>query len=335
MFDMRRRDFIALLCGAAAAWPFAARAQESRQVRLVGIFYNYGRADDPVTTAEIGAFKEALWRLGWSEGRNVRFEEHLNPPDSATRRKLAKELVAIKPDVILTSSTPATTAVFAETRTIPVVFVSVSDPVGSGFAVSLSHPDGNVTGFTNFEATIGQKWLELLTEIAPHIRRVRVIFNPETAVNGGNYFFQPIEIAARKLQIEAVALHARSAGDIEHAIVAAAELSDAAVIAIPDISMFLHRDLVASLTMRHRLPLASGSTDFVRVGGLIAYDMDRLDQARRAASYVDRILKGERPGDLPIQGPVKFTLAINLKTAKALGLEVPPALLARADEVIE
>ena len=270
MFDMRRRDVIALLCGAAAAWPFAARAQESRQVRLVGIFYNYGRADDPVTTAEIGAFKEALWRLGWSEGRNVRFEEHLNPPDSATRRKLAKELVAIKPDVILTSSTPATTAVFAETRTIPVVFVSVSDPVGSGFAVSLSHPDGNVTGFTNFEATIGQKWLELLTEIAPHIRRVRVIFNPETAVNGGNYFFQPIEIAARKLQIEAVALHARSAGDIEHAIVAAAELSDAAVIAIPDISMFLHRDLVASLTMRHRLPLASGSTYFVRVVGLKA-----------------------------------------------------------------
>ena len=187
---MKRREFITLLGGAAAAWPFAARAQESRQVRLVGIFYNYGRADDPVTTAEIGAFKEALWRLGWSEGRNVRFEEHLNPPDSATRRKLAKELVAIKPDVILTSSTPATTAVFAETRTIPVVFVSVSDPVGSGFAVSLSHPDGNVTGFTNFEATVGQKWLELLTEIAPHIRRVRVIFNPETAVNGGHYFFR-------------------------------------------------------------------------------------------------------------------------------------------------
>ena len=153
---MRRREFIMLLGGAAVAWPFAARAQESRQVRLVGIFFNYGGADDPVMTAEIGAFKEALWRLGWSEGRNVRFEEHLNPPDSATRRKLAKELVAIKPDVILTSSTPATTAVFAETRTIPVVFVSVSDPVGSGFAVSLSHPDGNVTGFTNFEATIGQ-----------------------------------------------------------------------------------------------------------------------------------------------------------------------------------
>ena len=182
MFGMTRRDVIALLCGAAAAWPFAARAQESRQVRLVGIFYNYGRADDPVTTAEIGAFKEALWRLGWSEGRNVRFEEHLNPPNSATRRKLAKELVAIKPDVILTSSTPATTAVFAETRTIPVVFVSVSDPVGSGFAVSLSHPDGNVTGFTNFEATIGQKWLELLIEIAPHIRRSQGHFQPG---NGG------------------------------------------------------------------------------------------------------------------------------------------------------
>jgi putative tryptophan/tyrosine transport system substrate-binding protein len=237
--------------------------------------------------------------------------------------------------VIFTTGTPPTAAAFAESRTIPIVFSGASDPIGSGFAVSLAHPDGNVTGITNFEATVGQKWLELLKEIAPHIRRVRVIFNPETAVNGGHYFFDPIEMAARKQQIEAVALPVRSAGDIEHAIAATAELSDVGVISIPDIFLAPHRDLLVSLTIRHRIPSASGRVDYVRKGGLIAYDIDRLDEVRRAASYVDRILKGERPGDLPIQGPVKFTLAINLKTAKALGLEVPWILEQRADEVIE
>jgi putative tryptophan/tyrosine transport system substrate-binding protein len=331
---MKRREFIALLGGAAAAWPLAARGQESRQVRVVGILYP-GRADDPVTIAEIAAFKEALRRLEWSEGRNIRFEERLNAPDSATSRKLAKELVALKADVIVTTGTPATAAVFAETRTIPIVFVGASDPIGSGFAVSLAHPDGNVTGVTNFEATVGQKWLELLKEIAPHIRRVRVIFNPKTAVNAGRYFFEPIETAARKQQIEAVALPVLSAADIEHAIAAAADLSDVGVIVIPDVFMAQHRDLVISLTIRHRIPYASGAVAVVRAGGLIAYDVDRVDQYRRAASYVDRILKGERPGDLPIEGPVKFTLAINLKTAKALGLEVPWFLEQRADEVIE
>jgi putative ABC transport system substrate-binding protein len=251
------------------------------------------------------------------------------------RRKRAKELVALKADVILTGGTPATAAVFAETRTIPTVFVGASDPIGSGFAVSLAHPDGNVTGFTNFEATVGQKWLELLKEIAPDIRRVKVIFNPETAVNGGRYFFEPIETAARKQQIEAVALPVRSAGDIERAIEATAHLSDVGMIGIPDVFMVPHWGLVASLTMRHRIPFASGATTAVRAGGLVAYDIDRLDQVRRAASYVDRILKGEKPGDLPIQGPVTFKLAINLKAAKALGLTMPNTLLARADEVIE
>jgi len=204
-----------------------------------------------------------------------------------------------------------------------------------GFAVSLAHPDGNVTGFTNFEATVGQKWLELLKEIAPHIHRVRVIFNPETAVNGGRYYFEPIEMAARKQQIEAVALPVRSAGDIEHAMAATAELSDVGLISIPDTFLAPHRDLVVSLTIRYRIPFASGRIEFVRAGGLIAYDIDATDEVRRAASYVDRILKGERPGDLPIQNPVKFTLAINLKTAKALGFTIPANVLALADEVIE
>jgi putative ABC transport system substrate-binding protein len=329
---MNRRRFITVLGG--AAWPFTARAQESSKLRLVGIFY-YSRVDDPITMAEIAAFKEALQRLGWGAGRNVRFEDHLNVLDSVARRKRAKELVALKADVILTGGTPATAAVFAETRTIPTVFVGASDPIGSGFAVSLAHPDGNVTGFTNFEATVGQKWLELLKEIAPDIRRVKVIFNPETAVNGGRYFFEPIETAARKQQIEAVALPVRSAGDIERAIEATAHLSDVGMIGIPDVFMVPHWGLVASLTMRHRIPFASGATTAVRAGGLVAYDIDRLDQVRRAASYVDRILKGEKPGDLPIQGPVTFKLAINLKAAKALGLTMPNTLLARADEVIE
>jgi len=331
---MRRREFITLLGGAVVAWPFTTRAQESRQVRLVGIL-DYRGADDPVVTAEVTAFKEALRRLGWSKGRNIRFEERLNAPDAATRRKLAKELVALKADVIFTTGTPPTAAAFAESRTIPIVFSGASDPIGSGFAVSLAHPDGNVTGITNFEATVGEKWLELLKEIAPHIRRVRVIFNPETAVNGGHYFFDPIEMAARKQKIEAVALPVRSAGDIEHALALTADLSDGGVIVIPDIFMSQYRDLIISSTIRHRIPYASASVAVVRAGGLIAYDIDRLDQVQRAASYVDRILKGERPGDLPIEGPVKFTLAINLKTAKALGLEVPWFLEQRADEVIE
>jgi len=331
---IQRREFITLLGGAAVALPVAAGGQESRRVRVVGILH-YGRADDPVTMAEIAAFKEALRRLEWSEGRNIRFEERLNASDSAASRKLAKELVALKADMIVTAATPATAAVFAETRTIPIVFVDASDPIGSGFAVSLAHPDGNVTGVTNFEATVGQKWLELLQEIAPHIRRVRAIFNPKTAVNAGRYFFEPIETAARKQQIEAVALPVLSAGDIEHAIAAAADLSDVGVIGIPDVFMAQHRDLIISLTIRHRIPYASGAVVVVRAGGLIAYDIDRVDQYRRAASYVNRILKNERPGDLPIEGPVKFKLAINLKTAKALGLDVPASLLARADEVIE
>src|SRR5262249_32530591 len=227
------------------------------KVRVVDIFYNYGRVDDPVLMPEIAVFKEALQGLGWSEGRNIRFEERLNAPDSATRRKLAKELVALKPDLIYTAGTPGTAAVFAATRTIPVVFVGASDPIGSGFAVSLAHPDGNVTGFTNFEASVGQKWLELLKEIAPHIRRIRVIFNPETAVNGGRYFFEPIEMAARKQQIEAVALPIRSAEDIEHAIAATAELSDVGMISIPDVFLAPHWDLLVSLTIRYRIPYAS------------------------------------------------------------------------------
>jgi putative ABC transport system substrate-binding protein len=334
VFDRKRRKFIALLGGAVAGWPFIARAQESRQARLVGIFYDTSRGDDSIMP-EIAAFKEALQRLGWSEDRNIRFEGPFNLPDSATRQKLAKELVAQKADVILTSGTPATAAFFAETRTIPIVFVNASDPIGSGFAVSLAHPDGNVTGFTNFEATIGHKWLELIKEIAPHIRRVRVIFNPETAVSGGRYFFEPIEMAARTQQIEAVALPVRSARDIERAIAATADLSDVGVISIPDVFIFRHRDLVISLTIRHRIPYASGNAVFVRAGALLAYDIDRLEQARRAASYVDRILKGERPGNLPIQGPVKFTLTINLKTAKTIGLDVPWFLQQRADVVIE
>jgi ABC-type uncharacterized transport system substrate-binding protein len=335
VFDKKRRKFIALLGGAVAGWPFITRAQEGRPVRLVGIFGFTSRGDGPAIMSETAAFKEALQWLGWGEGRNTRFERRFNVPDSETRRKLAKELVALKADVILTSGTPATAAVFAETRTIPIVFVNASDPIGSGFAVSLAHPDGNVTGFTNFEASVGEKWLELLKEIVPHIRRVRVIFNPETAVSGGRYFFEPIETAARTQQIEAVALPVRSARDIERAIAATADLSDVGVISIPDVFMGPHRDLIISLTIRHRLPYVSGSAPFVRAGALLAYDIDRLEQVRRAASYVDRILKGERPGDLPIQGPVKFTLAINLKTARTIGLEVPWFLQQRADEVIE
>lgn len=322
-----RRKFVTALGGAVAAWPFASHAEQG--MRLVGILAN------PEIVIELIPFKDALRQLGWIEGRNIRFETRFNDSDLATRRNRAKELVALKPDLIYTSATPATLAVFAETRTIPILFVNASDPVGSGLAVSLAHPDGNVTGFTNFEATVAQKWLELLKEIAPRMTRAGVIFNPETAVNGGLYFFKPIETAARAQGIEATALPVRSEPEIERTFASLAGSKDIGLIGIPDTYLNLHRAQIVGLANRYAIPSAFGSIAFVRAGGLLAYDIDRIEQMKSAALYVDRILKGERPGDLPIQAPVKFTLAVNVKAAKSIGLEVPWFLQQRADELIE
>jgi ABC-type uncharacterized transport system substrate-binding protein len=327
-----RREFITLL-GSAAAWPVAVSAQPGERTRLAGIFYDNRPTNDPEIIAEIAAFKEALQRFGWSEGHNIRFEERFNAPNSAARRKLAKELVALKADVILTSGTPATAAIFAETRTIPIVFVGASDPIGSGFAVSLAHPDGNVTGFTNFEASVAQKWLELLKEIAPGVTRAAILRDPNIPAGIGQ--FASLQSVAPSFEVELSPVNVRDASEIERDVTAFARGSNGGLIVTSSGLAAVHRQLIITLAARYRLPAIYSYRYFATNGGLISYGPDPIDQYWRAAGYIDRILKGEKPADLPVQAPTKYELAINLKTAKALGLTVPAPLLARADEVFE
>jgi putative ABC transport system substrate-binding protein len=330
---MRRREFITLL-GGAAGWPLAARAQPPERMRRIGILMGYADSD-PAARSFIAAFVRGLGELGWTDGRNVRIDYRWAVGDVEQMRTFAKELVALQPDVILANTTPVTSALHRATRTIPIVFAIVSDPVSEGLVASLSRPGGNITGFINMEASMGGKWLELLKEIAPGVKRAAIMFNPDTAPGRGSYFSGSFEAAAQSLAVEPIMAAVRSDADIERVITDLGREPGGGLVASSDGFILVHRASLVSLTARHKVPAIYGSQASSKAGGLLSYGADNLDIFRRAAPYVDRILRGAKPADMPVQVPTKFELVINLKTAKALGIEIPPTLLARADEVIE
>jgi putative ABC transport system substrate-binding protein len=326
---LRRRAFITLL-GSAAAWPLAARAQQAERVRHIGVL-TYLAADDAEGQARLAAFTQAL-QLGWSEGRNLRIESRWATADDIRRH--AAELATLAPDVLLAATGTATAAALLQaTRTVPIVFAIVIDPVGAGFVASLAKPGGNATGFTVYEYSMSGKWLELLKEIAPRVTRAAVLRDP--AVASGIGMFGAVQIVAPSLGVELIPVDVRDAGEIERAVAAFEPGLNGGLIVTPSALGTAHRELIAKVAARHKLPAVYASRHFVTAGGLISYGPDLLDQFRRAAGYVDRILKGEKPADLPVQAPTKYELVINLKTAKALGLQIPSSVLARADEVIE
>jgi len=329
---MRRREFITLLSGAAAAWPLAARAQQGERVRRIGVLMNLA-ADDPEGQGRLAAFLQGLQQLGWTAGRNLQIDTRWVAGNADHIRKHATELVALAPDVILSTGTAVAGPLLQATRTVPIVFVQVVDPVGAGFVASLARPGGNATGFTTFEYGIGAKWLELLKEIAPSVTRAAIIRDP--AITAGIGQFGAIQSVAPLVGIEVNPVDVRDAGEIERAMTAFARVSNGGLIVTGSTLAIVHRELITTLAARHRLPAIYSQRVFVTGGGLISYGPDRVDQHRRAAGYVDRILKGEKPADLPVQAPTKYDLVINLKTARALGLTVPATVLARADEVIE
>ncbi len=329
---LRRREFITLLGGAAAAWPLAARAQQGERMRRVGVLANVAE-NDPEERKRLAAFMQALQKLGWRDGDNVRLDHRHALGKMENARRYAAELVALAPDVILAIGSNTTGALLEATRTVPVVFVGVADPVGGGFVESLARPGGNATGFLNFEYTTSGKWLELLKEIAPRIARAGVL--RDLAIAAGTGQFGVIQAAAASFRVELSPIGVRDAGEIEHGIAAFARGVDGGLIVTGSPLTAVHRDLIITLAARHKLPAVYYQRTFVTGGGLVSYGPDYEDEYRRAAGYVDRILRGEKPADLPVQAPTKYELVINLKTARALGLEVPPQLLARADEVIE
>jgi putative ABC transport system substrate-binding protein len=328
---MRRRDLIAGAAG-AAAWPLAARAQQGDRVRRIGVLLA-GDENDPVRKAFASAFTQALADLGWTDGRNVRMDPRWYSDDINRIRALAKELVSLQPDIILAEGTPATAALQRETQTIPIVFVGVVDSVASGIVTQLARPNGNTTGFTNLEASLGGKWLELLSENAPGLRRAAIMFNPDTSFV--SLFMPSLEMAARSLKVEPIIAPVHGDVEIETVINDLGREPRGGLVVMPDIFMFSHRAAITLTAARNNVPAVYFLSPFVKDGGLLSYGNDLIDIFRRAATYVDRILRGEKPGDLPVQFPTKFELVINLKTAKALGLDVPTTLLARADEVIE
>jgi len=329
---MRRREFVAAV-GATVVWPLTVHAQQTERMRRIGVLTPYSE-NDPVARAQFNAFVQGLAELGWSEGRNLRMDVRWAAGDLERVRMYAKELVMLQPDVILVDSTPQTAALQRETRTIPIVFVVVSDPVGSGFVAGLPRPGGNMTGFSNQDPTMGGKWVELLKEIAPNLSRVAAMYNPETAPFVRSYYLPPFEAAARSLKIEPIVALVHSDAEIETAITSLGRESGGVVI-MPDAFLNSHRATIISLAARNKVPAVSQTSFITRDGGLISYGPDLADLYRRGAGYVDRILRGARPSDLPVQLPAKFEMAVNVKTAKTLGLTVPPSLLARADEVIE
>jgi putative tryptophan/tyrosine transport system substrate-binding protein len=331
MAHMKRREFISLLGSAATAWPLAARAQQGDRRHRIGVMSGF-EANDPEARRLIVAFKKALQDLGWIDGRDVEFDYRWSAADPERIRSHAIELARARPSLILVNSTPATRILHREIDTVPVVFVNIADPVRSGFVKSLANPGGNLTGLTNFEPGMGGKWLELLKEIAPERIRAALIFNPDT--HSGQYF-RLIETVAPTLRMEATQRAVQDAAGIERAITSLGHDGNAGIVVMPDNFAFVHRDLIVALAAQHRVPAIYPFRTFVAAGGLISYGIDDADLYRRAASYVGRILKGTKPADLPVELPTKFELAINLKAAKALGLEIPPTLLARADEVIE
>jgi ABC-type uncharacterized transport system substrate-binding protein len=327
-----RRQFLATLGGAAAAWPLAARAQQVEKVRRIGVLQPLA-ADDPESPARVTAFAQGLQQFGWTDGRNVRIDYRWAAGDTDRYRRYAAELVALAPDVILASSSPAMMSLQQLTRTMPIVFVSVVDPVGAGFVESLARPGGNATGFVLYEYGMSAKWLELLKEIVPLLKLAAVLRDPAIASGAGQYAV--IQAAAPSFGVELRAVGVGNAGEIERAITAFARSSNGGLIVTGSALALVHRDLIITLAARHRLPAVYPFRYFAASGGLISYGPNTTDPYRRAAGYVDRILKGEKPADLPVQNPTKHELVINLKTAKAMGLEIPPTLLARADEVIE
>jgi putative ABC transport system substrate-binding protein len=325
---VRRREFIAGL-GGMAAMPLTARAQAER-ARRIGML---GPANDSESQARVGAFLQGLQQLGWSIGHNVRIDTRWTGANAAEIRRHATELVALAPDVILAEGASVVTSVLQVTRTVPIVFPVAGDPVGAGIVESLARPGGNATGFMVFEYSIGGKWLEVLKEIAPSATRVAIL--RDSTQGSGTGLFAAIQTAAAPLRMEVIPVNMRSAGEIEHAVAGFARSGNSGLIVTTNTSANVHRDLLVRLAVRHKVPAIYFERSFVVAGGLVSYGADRIDQYRRAAGYVDRILKGEKPSDLPVQAPTKYELVINLKTAKALGLTVPPTLLARADEVIE
>jgi putative ABC transport system substrate-binding protein len=329
---MRRRGFITLLGGAAAAWPLAARAQQGART-LIGVLQGGLGENDPEQKRRLFAFIQALADLGWTDGRNVRMDLRWAGADINRMRTLAQELVGLQPDIIVTIATQPTVAVQRETRTIPIVFVNVGDPVGSGIVPRLDRPNGNVTGFANSEVTLAGKWLEQLSEIAPGLKRAAFMFNPDVAPVSA--VMPSFETAARALKIVPIIAPVHGDGEIETATIALGHEPGGGLVVIPDIFTNAHRAPIILAAARNNVPAIYGFSYFARDGGLLSYGADPVDIVRRATTYVDRILRGAKPGDLPVQFPVKYEMAVNLKTAKALGLTVPPALLARADEVIE
>ena len=326
---MRRREFITLLGGAVAAWPLAAHAQQNERMRRIGVIMPFAEGN-PEGQARNAAFLQELKKLGWMEGRNLQIEYR---GDTDDLRKAATELVTSSPDVILGNGTPAVAALQQATRTVPIVFASVADPVSGGFVASLAKPGGNITGFTNVDYGIGAKYVELLKEIAPHVTRVGVIRDPTSTSSIGQ--FAAIQSAARSFGLEVSPLGGRDARDIEQTVTEFARGSNCGLITVGSPLTVNNRALIISLAARHRLPTVYPFRSFVDAGGLISYGPDPVDQFRQAAGYVDRILKGERPAYLPVQSATRYELVINLKTAKSLGLTVPSSLLSRADEIIE
>jgi putative ABC transport system substrate-binding protein len=328
---MRRRAFITLLGGAAAAWPLAVQAQQSERKRRVGVLMGLGA--DAEAQDRIAAFEQGLLQSGWTNGRNLQIDYRRGAGDTNSTRRYADELVALAPDVILASGGTAMGALLQATRTIPIVFTQTPDPVAAGFVASLARPGGNATGFTTSEYGMSGKWLELLKEIAPNVTRAAVLRDPTIPAGIGQ--FASIQSAAPSFGVELSPVDVRDASEIERDVTAFAHGSNSGLIVTSSALAAFHRELIITLAARYRLPAVYSYRYFATSGGLISYGPDPIDQYRRAAGYVDRILKGEKPADLPVQAPTKYELAINLKTAKALGLTVPPTLITRADEVIE
>ena len=322
---VRRRDFLKAITGSVAAWPLAVRAQQPERMRRIGVLVNFAE-DDPEAQAQNSAFFQALQQLGWTDGRNVRIDIRWTAGDPARARKYAAELVALEPDVVLAEGTTVS-------RRVPIVFVQVTDPVGGGFVASLALPGGNATGFTQFEYSMSGKWLELLKEISPRVTRAAVLRNP--TITSGVGQFGAVQSVAPSLGVELRPVDVRDANLIDREVAAFAGVSNGGLIVTSSGLTNLHRELIIRLAAQHKLPAVYSNRSFVTAGGLMSYGPNLVDLYRRAAGYVDRILKGEKPADLPVQAPTKFDLVINLRTAKALGLTVPPSLLARADETIE
>jgi putative ABC transport system substrate-binding protein len=330
---MNRREFIALLGGAVVSWPLVARAQQGERLRRIGVLMGLAE-NDPVTMHTAQILRQALQALGWTDGKNVELAYRYAAGDPSRARALARELIELQPDVIVAHTTPVAAALHQATRKIPIIFVSISDPVVGGIVASFARPGGNMTGFTNYEFAMGAKWLEILKEIAPTTRRISLMLTPETGAYYTEYL-RSIEAVALSFAVQATLAPIRNANEIEGIIAALVREPGGGLIVLPSSSITAHRQQIIALAARYRLPVVYPFPVYAREGGLVSYGIDLDDLFRRTASYVDRVLKGEKPSDLPVQAPTKFQLVINLKTAKAMGLDLPPKLTALADEVIE